>query len=72
MSALTYAQNKLMEKAPAEWADLPSGVGCTNATLSALEKRKLVELRIKPGEYHRFYSGWQWRKMAPVDTEKAS
>jgi hypothetical protein len=59
--SLTHKQKRVLEKVSADWTDLPPGIGCTNSTLTALEKRRLVETRIKPGEYHRFFSGWQWR-----------
>jgi hypothetical protein len=58
---LTYRQRQVLQKAPSEWADLPSGIGCTNSTLEALERRNLVETRIEPGKESTFYGGWQWR-----------
>lgn len=66
---LTYAQKRLMEKAPIEWGNLPGGVGCTNSTLEALERRKLVETRVKPGERCWMFSQWQWRKLPQGDTQ---
>lgn len=63
---LSYRQRETMKKAPDDWADLPSGMGCTNATLEALEKRGLVETRIKPGTERNFYGRWQWRKTPNV------
>lgn len=59
---LTYAQTQLLAKAPAEWGALPAGVGCTNSTLEALERRGLVETRIRPGHELKFFSGWDWRR----------
>jgi len=58
---LTERQQQVLKKASKEWADLPSGIGCTNATLGALGKQGLVEVRIEPGKEHTFYGGWQWR-----------
>ena len=63
---LSYRQRDVLSKAPAEWGRLPPGIGCTNATLEALEKRGLVETRycaeggfVYEGRQH---FGWQWRK----------
>lgn len=61
-SALTDRQRELMEKVQDDWADLPRGVGCTNGTLSALERRGLVETRIEPSKRLDWSGGWQWRK----------
>lgn len=47
-TALTRRQQQLLAKAPADWGDLPSGVGSTNTTLVALERRGLVETQIDP------------------------
>lgn len=59
---LTRAQAALLAKAPADWAHLPPAVGCTNATLEALEKRGLVETRLLPKDYiPGGHSQWQWR-----------
>jgi hypothetical protein len=54
---LSYRQRETMKRAPDSWADLPSGMGCTNATLAALEKRGLVEIRIDPAKRLAWYSG---------------
>ena len=63
---LSYRQRELFAKAPAEWGKLPSSIGCTNATLEALERRVLVETTygIEGGFVveGRQYFGWQWRK----------
>ena len=60
--ALTHRQREAMKNAPDAWAELPSGMGCTNATLEALERRGLVETRIEPRMAHKLFAGWQWRK----------
>jgi hypothetical protein len=59
---LSYRQQQTLNKVTPEWSDLPGGIGCTNLTLCALEKRGLVETRIKPGEFHKMFSTWQWRR----------
>ena len=59
---LSYRQREVMKKAPDDWADLPSGMGCTNATLEALERRGLVEVRIEASRRLHLSGGWQWRK----------
>lgn len=59
---LTYRQMQLLEKATAEWARLPTGIGCTNATLEALENRGLVETRINPEFRDHWSGGWEWRR----------
>lgn len=59
---LSYRQRETMKKAPDDWADLPSGMGCTNSTLEALERRGLVETRIEQSRRMRWSGGWQWRK----------
>ena len=63
---LSHRQRELLGKAPAEWGKLPGGIGCTNTTLEALERRGLVETRygeeggfVYEGHQH---FGWQWRK----------
>ena len=61
---LSRRQRELLTDAPDEWSYLPVGVGCTNATLTALEKRGLVETRLEPSMRLRssWSGGWQWRK----------
>lgn len=63
---LSYRQRDVLAKAPADWGKLPGGIGCTNASLEALERRGLVETRygIAGGFVvdGRQYLGWQWRK----------
>lgn len=63
---LSYRQRDVLAKAPADWGRLPGGIGCTNASLEALERRGLVETRygIAGGFVvdGRQYLGWQWRK----------
>ena len=65
-SNLSYRQRDVFAKAPADWGRLPGGIGCTNATMEALERRGLVETRygIEGGFVvaGRQYLGWQWRK----------
>jgi len=65
---LSYKQRDVLARATDEWARLPPGIGCTNATLEALERRGLVETRygtdggfVVDGHQHRV---WQWRKTA--------
>lgn len=65
---LSYRQTQLLLKAPAEWDALPGGVGCTNATLEALERRDLVETRIDPAKRLHWSGGWQWRKTPNVNS----
>lgn len=62
--ALTRRQQQLLAKAPADWESLPSGVGSTNTTLVALERRGLVETQIEPSKRLQlsWLEGWQWRK----------
>ena len=68
---LSYRQNELLLKAPVAWGKLPPGIGCTNATLEALEKRNLVETRYcEEGGFvvdGRQYLGWQWRMTPNVE-----
>lgn len=59
---LSHRQRELMKWAPEDWAELPTGVGCTNATLAALERRGLVETRIDRSKRLHWTDGWQWRK----------
>lgn len=67
---LSYRQRDVLAKAPADWGKLPGGIGCTNASLEALERRGLVETRygIAGGFVvdGRQYLGWQWRKTPNV------
>lgn len=62
--ALTRRQQQLLAKAPADWEALPRGVGSTNTTLVALERRGLVETQIEPSKRLQlsWLEGWQWRK----------
>jgi len=70
---LTVSQAALLRKAPEDWGAMPRDVGCTNATLSALEKRGLVETRLKPGVELEIrwlaHSDWQWRKRPHPDQQ---
>ena len=56
--ALTQAQTELLNKCCHDWTLLP--VGCTNKTLLVLEKKRLVETRVRtspqPG-----LTRWEWR-----------
>ena len=63
---LSHRQREVLARAPAEWGKLPGGIGCTNLSLEALERRGLVETRygaeggfVVDGRQH---LGWQWRK----------
>lgn len=63
---LSYRQSQVLNKAPNDWGKLPGGIGCTNATLEALEKRGLVETEVRqekstfvPGAW---LTAWYWRK----------
>jgi hypothetical protein len=58
---LSYRQRETLNKASDDWADLPSGMGCTNATLEALERRGIVETRIETAKRNNVCGGWQWR-----------
>lgn len=64
---LSHRQRDVLSKAPSEWGKLPAGIGCTNATLEALERRGLVETRYcEEGGFvyeGRKYLGWQWRSV---------
>lgn len=64
-TALSRRQQQLLAKAPADWEALPSGVGCTNTTLVALERRGLVQTQIEPSKRLQlsWLEGWQWRKL---------
>lgn len=68
---LSYRQRQVLGKAPREWEKLPAGIGCTNATLEALERRGLVETRYcEEGGFvyeGRKYLGWQWRSVPNAD-----
>ena len=44
---LSCRQRERLKQATDEWARLPTGVGCTNSTLEALERRALVETRAR-------------------------
>jgi hypothetical protein len=55
---LTPTMTALLKKASADWTRLPVCYGCTNATVCALERRGLVELRIAPGSV--VHREWRW------------
>ena len=62
---LTPAMRQLLARAPAGWQPLPAGVGCTNATLEALEKRGLVEIcceRFSGGLHDLTGHCWKWKR----------
>lgn len=58
---ISSAMRCLFGQATTDWDRLPVGVGCTNATLLAIEKRDLIETRIQPGTEGLFTAVWQWR-----------
>lgn len=65
MGRLTGSMRRVLDQAPADWGKLPPGVGCTNSTLEALERRGLVETRLTPGQKYYGLLGradWQWRR----------
>jgi hypothetical protein len=59
---MSFRQREMLKQVTDEWSDLPVGVGCTNGTLEALERRGLVETQIEPGKQLAYSGGWQWRK----------
>lgn len=44
---LSYNMSYTLKQIGSEWGPLPPHTGCTNSTLQALEKRGLIEMRIK-------------------------
>lgn len=55
---LTRPQAALLERVSTDWSRM--NIGCTNATLMALESRGLIETRIEKFVPMGF-STWQWR-----------
>lgn len=62
MGGLSISQRHMLARVSGEWTDMPPGIGCTNGTLASLEKRDLVELRVKPGTpITAWFAKWEWR-----------
>lgn len=71
---LSYRQREMLRQAKDDWARLPIGAGCTNSTLNALEKRGLVETRVRY-EASRHVPGarvtlWEWRKTPNAEVRR--
>jgi hypothetical protein len=59
---LSDRQREMLARCPDAWTAMPSGIGCTNRTLAALEKLGLVETQINAAYRHRLHGGWEWRR----------
>lgn len=62
---LSYRQLQLLDKIGTDWDFLPGGIGCTNQTLEALERKELVQTKFEPLAYDG-YGAWKCRR-TPVD-----
>jgi hypothetical protein len=67
---MSYTQQQVLAKAPSEWGRLPAGHGCTSSTITALEKRGLIETTVireqSTVQADAFWWAWRWRKTPNV------
>lgn len=67
---LTTSQRYMLALVSDEWAEMPSGIGCTSGTLAALEKSGVIETRVAPGQSFASSWRWQWRKTPDANHDR--